>query len=185
MAYIRVIDEDEAEGKLFEVYDHIQSTRGRVSNVLRIQSLDPKALRAHLDLYLALVYGRGPLSRRQRELIAVVVSAVNDCKYCIVHHGEALNQYAKDPAWVDAVAADPSGAEMPADERALADYAISLTTAPGKEREAAVKALRKAGFDDEAILQATEIAAYFNFVNRLVSGLGVEVEPDEDRDYHY
>lgn len=185
MAYIRVVGEDEAEGKLWEVYDHIQQTRGRVSNVMRIQSLDPKGLRAHLDLYLALLYGKGPLTRRQRELIAVVVSAANECHYCVTHHGEALALQARDPDWVREIVADYTAATMEAADRALCDYAVGLTRAPTQGRQKPVEALRKAGFDDAAILHATEVTSYFNFVNRLVNGLGVELEEDSDRDYLY
>lgn len=185
MPFIRVINEDEAEGELFRVYDDIQRTRGRVANVLRIQSLRPKGLKTHLDLYMDTVFGRGPLSRRQREVVAVVVSAVNGCDYCITHHGEALNKYVKDPKWVKALAADPEGYPLEPAERALADYAIDLTRNPAQGRREAVERLRKAGFDDAAILHVTEVAAYFNYVNRLVHGLGVELEEEQDRDYVY
>ncbi len=184
--YIRVIHEDEAEGELFKVYDEIQKTRGRVSNVLRIQSLDPKGLQKHLDLYMAHVYGKGPLSRHDREMIAVVVSTANGCDYCIAHHSDALQKYAKDETWVNQVATDYTQADMPAERRALCDYAHHLTVDPGNNRKAAVETLRAAGFEDEAILQATEIAAYFNYVNRIVHGLGVELEANEDpADYNY
>lgn len=185
MPYIRVIDEDEAEGELFKVYDDIQRTRGRVANVLRIQSLRPRGLKTHLDLYMDTVFGKGPLTRRQRETIAVVVSAANGCAYCITHHGEALQKYVKDPDWVQALAADPEGYPLEAAERALADYALGLTRAPATGRREAVEALRSAGFDDGAILHATEVASYFNYVNRLVHGLGVELEEEDDRDYVY
>ncbi len=185
MPYIRVISEDEAEGDLFKVYDEIQRSRGRVANVLRIQSLRPKGLRTHLDLYMDTVFGKGPLSRRQRELLAVVVSAENECTYCVIHHGEALNKYVKDAAWVKALAADPEGVSLDADERALADYALGLTRSPGRGRKEAVEALRSAGFEDDAILHATEVVSYFNYVNRMVHGLGVELESDDDRDYDY
>ncbi len=183
--YIRVIDEDEAEGPLFKLYDEIQSKRGRLSNVLKIQSLDPKGLEAHLDLYMALVFGKGPLSRRERELIAVVVSSANGCEYCYTHHGEALNKYVKDDAFIQQAIKDYTQLDLPAGERALCDYAVGLTKTPGEGRSDAVEALRAAGFDDEAILQATSITAYFNFVNRMVHGLGVELEGDDARDYDY
>ncbi len=185
MPYIRIISEDEAEGDLFKVYDEIQRTRGRVANVLRIQSLRPKGLRTHLDLYMDTVFGKGPLSRRQRELLAVVVSAVNDCAYCVVHHGEALNKYVKDAAWVQALAAEPETFSLDVQERALADYAIGLTRDPTKGRKEAVDALRAAGFEDDSILHATEVVSYFNYVNRMVQGLGVELEEADDRDYDY
>lgn len=182
--YIRVIDEDEAEGKLFKTYDDIQRTRGRVSNVLRIQSLDPKGLQAHLDLYMAHIYRAGGLTRPQREMIAVAVSATNGCTYCVTHHAEALGKYV-DKSVVGALANDPSSVELEAADKALVDYAVGITKDPSDGRQEAVEALRTAGFSDEDILHATEVAAYFNYVNRLVHGLGVELEDAEDRDYHY
>lgn len=185
MAYIRVIDEDEAEGELFDVYDKVQKTRGRLSNVLRIESLNPRGLRRHLDLYMELLFGKSPLPRKDRELVAVAVSAANACDYCVTHHAEALEQHTKDAELVRRVAKDPDGAELESRDRALVDYALGLTREPGEDRETAVGALRSAGFSDEEILHATEITAYFNFVNRIVTGLGVELEADSERDYDY
>lgn len=185
MAYIPFISEDDAKGKLFEVYDEIQRNRGRVSNILRIQSLDPKALRAHLDLYMCTVFGKGGLSRREAELLAVVVSAANGDDYCTTHHSEALDRYAKDPAWVASLVKDPAKAKLNEREGALVHYALALTQHPTKGQKEAVAALRSRGFTDEQILQAAEIVAYFNFANRLSLGLGVEIEEPKDRDYHY
>lgn len=185
MAYIRTVNEDEADGKLFDVYDEIQRNRGRVSNILRAQSLDPKTLRAHLDLYMATVFGKGGLSRREAELLAVTVSATNGDAYCTTHHAEALDRHAKDPAWVKSLCADPSKAKLNEREAALVHYAVTLTKTPGKGAKEAVNALRSRGFTDEQVLQAAEIVAYFNFANRLSLGLGVELEADGERDYHY
>jgi uncharacterized peroxidase-related enzyme len=185
MSYIKVVGEDEAEGKLFEIYDEIQRNRGRVSNILRAQSLNPKGLRAHLDLYMATVFGKGGLSRREAELLAVVVSATNGDQYCLTHHSEGLDRHARDPEWVKAVAKDPAKAKLSEREAALAHYAIGLTKEPSKGRKEAVSALKSRGFTDEHILQATEIVCYFNFVNRLSLGLGVDLEAAGERDYHY
>src|SRR5688572_27707058 len=178
MAYIKVVGEDEADGKLFEIYDEIQRNRGRVSNILRAQSLDPKALRAHLDLYMATVFGKGGLSRREAELLAVVVSAANGDTYCTTHHSEPLDRYAKDPDWVKAVVSDPAKAKVNDREAALVHYALGLTKHPGKGQKEAVAALRSRGFTDEQILQAAQVVAYFNFVNRLSLGLGVDLEDE-------
>ena len=185
MANIRVIDEDEAEGKLFELYDEIQRNRGRVSNILRSQSLDPKAMRAHLDLYMVTVFGKGGLSRKEAELLAVVVSAANGDTYCVTHHSEGLSRYSEDGEWVRQVAKDPRKARLSPRETVLVEYALGLTQHPGKGGKAAIDALRKAGLRDEEILQAAEITAYFNFANRLSLGLGVELEAAADRDYVY
>lgn len=81
MAWIRVIDEEEAEGRLDELYRRLMEPWGGVDNVLKIHSLNPPSLAAHFELYRTLMYGSSPLSRVQREMIAVVVSAANRCYY--------------------------------------------------------------------------------------------------------
>ena len=185
VAYIRVIHEDEAEGKLFELYDEIQRNRGRVSNILRVHSLEPKSMRAHLDLYMTTVFAKGGLSRREVELIAVAVSGLNGDPYCTTHHKEALFRYAKDGEFVEAFARDWKGVQLSDRERALVDYATALTRHPDKGVKAQVEALRKLGLRDEELLQAAQVVSYFNFANRLAIGLGVDLEPESERDYHY
>ena len=81
MAWIRTIDEDEAEGKLARLYARLVELWGGVDNILKIHSLNPASLQAHFDLYKVVMRGRSPLSRAQREMIAVVVSAANRCHY--------------------------------------------------------------------------------------------------------
>ena len=81
MAWIRMIDEAEADGKLGELYGRFTEPWGGVDNILKIHSLNPDSLLGHFDLYKTLMRGRSPLSRAQREMIAVVVSAANRCHY--------------------------------------------------------------------------------------------------------
>ncbi len=81
MAWIRMVDEHEAEGALGEAYGRVTAARGTVANILKIHSVSPPALRAHLDLYRAVMFGPSELSRRERETIAVAVSSVNGCHY--------------------------------------------------------------------------------------------------------
>lgn len=185
MAYIRVIHEDEAEGKLFDLYDEIQRNRGRVSNILRAQSLDPKAMRAHLDLYMATCFGKGGLSRREAEVMAVAVSTANGDAYGMTHHKDALRRYSHDAGWIEAMAKDAAKAAATPREKALVEYAIALTREPQKGVQKQVEGLKKAGLKDEEILQAAHVVGYFNLANRIAIGLGVELEPDGDRDYHY
>ena len=75
---IEMIHEDEAEGKLKEIYDRLG---GRVANILKVHSLFPQSLDAHIQYYKTIMFGKSPLSRAQREMIATVVSAVNECHY--------------------------------------------------------------------------------------------------------
>ncbi len=81
MAWIKVIAEAEAEGSLAEQYRQLIEPWGGVDNILKIHSLNPASLAAHVLLYKTLMYGKSPLTRPQREMIAVVASAANHCHY--------------------------------------------------------------------------------------------------------
>ncbi len=81
MAWIRTIGKDEADGELSRLYDQIAPGDKVLDNVLGIHSLHPRTLRDHLSLYRTLMYGDGPLARRERELVAVAVSSANRCHY--------------------------------------------------------------------------------------------------------
>lgn len=81
MAWIRTIDEDEAEGMLERLYGRMTEPWGGVDNILKVHSLNPPSLKAHFEIYKTLMRGRSPLSRAQREMIAVVVSKINRCHY--------------------------------------------------------------------------------------------------------
>jgi uncharacterized peroxidase-related enzyme len=81
MAWIKIVREDEAKGRLKELYNRYAEPSGIVDNILKIHSLNVKSLKGHYDLYAHLMRGPSDLSREQREMIAVVVSAVNQCHY--------------------------------------------------------------------------------------------------------
>ena len=81
MAWIRTIDEDEAEGRLEKLYARMTEPWGGVDNILKVHSLNPPSLEGHFELYKTLMRGRSPLSRAQREMIGVVVSQTNRCHY--------------------------------------------------------------------------------------------------------
>lgn len=81
MAWIKMIPETEAEGTLSELYSKLIEPWGGVDNIMKIHSLNPASLVGHFELYKTLMRGKSELSRVQREMIAVVVSALNHCKY--------------------------------------------------------------------------------------------------------
>lgn len=82
MAHIPYVAEDEASVELRQLYDRFRSRRwGSVDNILRIHSLHPRSMETHYDLYRNLMWESGPLSRAQREMIAVTVSSLNRCFY--------------------------------------------------------------------------------------------------------
>ncbi len=81
MAWIKVINKDEATGELKELYDHVLKDDDDVDNILSIHSLHPKTLEAHLMMYEELMRGENNLSKAQREMIGVLVSTLNSCDY--------------------------------------------------------------------------------------------------------
>lgn len=182
MSWIREIGFEDSRGDLRTAYNQLLRSRGKIANILKVHSLRPAALRTHLALYMDLLFAGGGLSRRQRELLAVVVSRENGCDYCVAHHREALSHYIHDEL-LDAIAHGTDDASLDAADRALCAYAAKLTRTPNKVDEQDIAALRAAGFADEDILLANLIVAYFNFVNRIALGLGVAFDEDEVRGY--
>ena len=81
MAYIKTISPSDAQGDLKKIFDAAIHRAGKVYNILRVQSLNPKSLGASMALYMQVMKGPSPLSRAQRELLAVVVSKTNHCEY--------------------------------------------------------------------------------------------------------
>jgi uncharacterized peroxidase-related enzyme len=120
----------------------------------------------------------GPLSRREREAIAVTVSAANGCAYCVAHHLEALRRYEKDEAVLITVRDAPDQLTNPR-LRAMLLYARKLTITPSAMDETQVMALQSEGLTDQDVLRINLVTAYFNFVNRIALGLGVNPDADE------
>ncbi len=80
--WIQVVADNEAEGLLKELYDQERDRRsGEIDNIMSIHSLNPETLRAHADLYHTVMHGKSGLSFAEREMIGVVVSAINKCHY--------------------------------------------------------------------------------------------------------
>jgi uncharacterized peroxidase-related enzyme len=173
VSWIREVDEAAAEGEIAGLYAELREKRGKVSNILKVHSLRPSALRHHLDLYIGVMFGPGRLSRRQRELVAVAVSQTNGCAYCVAHHAEALGRYVRDEEELSALRENALQPFLGPAESAMVEYAIKLTRAPQEVSESDVMALRSAEWADEDILLINLIVAYFNFVNRVALGLGV------------
>ena len=176
MAWIKIIDEENAEDSLKEQYAQLVEPWGGVDNILKIHSLNPESLAAHVKLYKTLMYGKSPLRRTEREMIAVVVSAINQCHYWIVHHGEGLLKLTKDESIVNQLKSDYTLANISTKQMAMLNYAAKLTERPADIFNRDIEELREVGFKDRAILDINQIVAYYAFVNRIADGLGVDLE---------
>lgn len=183
MAWIEEIEVDDADGELAETYARLIAKRGKVANILKVHSLNPKSLNDHLDLYMTIMFGQSGLSRAEREAIAVVVSASNECGYCVAHHTEALKRYVRDEETLALLASADGLETLEPRLSSIVRHAEKLTSAPAAMTESDLDELRAAGLEDRDILDLTLITAYFNFVNRIAMGLGVAMTEDEISGY--
>lgn len=183
MSWIEEINAGEADGKLAETYAELLRQRGKVSNILKVESLNPDALGNHLDLYMTLMFGKSGLSRAEREAVAVVVSASNECGYCVNHHVEALRHFIDDEEILNLLMSADGLETLEPRLSNIVRHAEKLTTAPGAMMESDLGELRAVGLSDKDILDLTLVVGYFNFVNRIAVGLGVDSSDDEVRGY--
>ncbi|MBF8437341.1 peroxidase-related enzyme [Halanaerobiaceae bacterium Z-7014] len=191
MSFLKMINEENATGKLKEIYDKLLGGEGeRLANLLKSQSLNPEILESHLKLYKSIMQGKSGLSRQEREMIAVVVAAVNNCHYCLVHHGAALQQLVdeddkllfKDLAKAYQKPNQPEQekqkqlASLTLREKAILDYARKLTVSPANIIKSDIDKLNDIGLNDKDIHDITQVVSYCNYENRIAQGLGVELE---------
>ena len=172
IARLHVPDEEDIPAEVKELWALPLEKLGFVPNILRVFALRPKHLLGWWAYYDELLRGESGLTKAQREMIAVVVSVANRCHYCIVSHTAALRKLTKDPDFVDRLATGYKYAELDARDRAMLDFAVKLTEASDRCSDQDVEALRDAGWNDEEIMDIAQVAAMFNFTNRLASGLG-------------
>lgn len=189
MSFIKVIHPDEAEGKLAEIYRLVRGPGGQVDHVLQIHSLRPHTLQGHMALYKSTLHDtRNSLPVWYLECIGVLVSRLNECGYCDVHHSsglkrqlrrEKLNFEAYDAAIDRVLAGAREAAPFTSRERAGLDYAMKLTLTPGAIEQADIDRLRRKDFSDGQILEINQVTAYFAYANRTVTGLGVTAEGEK------
>ncbi|AYE84943.1 alkylhydroperoxidase [Sulfitobacter sp. HI0082] len=167
----------EATQKYFDI---CQEKLGMVPNVLRAYAFDIDKLNAFAGMYNDLMLGDSALSKLEREMIAVAVSSVNKCYYCLVAHGAAVREMSGDPQLGEALVMNYRVAKITAKQRAMLDFAVKLTEASAKVEEADRQALRDAGFTDRDIFDIASVAGFFNMTNRVASA--TDMRPNDD--YH-
>lgn len=186
MARIQVVEYAQSEGRLREIYDQIIKSRGKLAEVHKIQSLNPDTIQSHMALYLDIMFSASPLNRATRELIAVIVSRTNNCEYCVAHHAAALQNYWKDEERIQSLIEGKDSEVLGAEELSISQFARQLTMNPSAQIiDSKIQRLKSMGFSDRAILDMNLVISYFNFVNRMVLGLGLELEKDAGEGYKY
>jgi len=182
-AWIEMIKDEDAGAELRDVLELARTPHGTVDNVMRVHSLRPNTMRGHVILYRAALHDdANTLPAWLQETISSYVSILNDCPYSLANHwANAAHLIADgDRAAQIRAALDARSPEIAFAGRELAvlRYAEKLTLRPGEMTRADVDALRAAGLNDGEILETNQIVGYFNYVNRLLNGLGVETDGD-------
>lgn len=162
-------------------FDKCLEKLGFVPNVLRAYAFDNAKLKSFIDMVDDLMLADSGLSKLEREMIAVAVSAVNHCHYCLTAHGAAVRQRGKDPELGELMAQNYRAADLPKRQKAMLDFAVKLTEHPDKMEETDREALRKAGFNDRDIWDIAAVASFYNMSNRMAAA--TEMRPN--REYHY
>jgi uncharacterized peroxidase-related enzyme len=161
-------------------FDICREKLGMVPNVLASLTFDEAKLRAFSDTYNDLMLGESGLSKLEREMIAVVVSSINKCFYCLTAHGAAVRQLSGDPVLGETLVMNFRAARLSTRQRAMLEFAEKITEAPSKLDEPDRQALRDAGFSDRDIYDIANTAAFFNMTNRLSSA--IDMRPNVE--YH-
>ncbi len=159
-------------------FDLCAEKLGFVPNVLRAYAHDIAKLDAFAAMYNDLMLGESGLTKLEREMIAVAVSAENRCHYCLVAHGAAVRALSGDPALGEALVTNYRAAPLDARTRAMLDFAVRVTRASAEIGEPDRDALRAQGLSDRDIWDAAAVAAFFNMSNRMASAVGMVPNPE-------
>ncbi len=172
---------DLASGELSDAtkayFAKCQEKLGLVPNVLLAYSFDEKKLRAFTDMYNDLMLGESGLSKLEREMIAVTVSSINHCFYCLAAHGAAVRQLSGDPRLGEMMVMNFRAADLSERQRAMLEFAVKLTEEPDKIVEEDRAALRQAGFSDRDIWDIASTVGFFNMSNRVAAA--VDMRPND------
>lgn len=163
--------------KYFEVCNE---KLGMVPNVLRAYAFDHAKLDAFKALYNDLMLADSGLSKLEREMIAVAVSSINKCFYCLVAHGAAVRNLSGDPELGEQIAMNYRVAKLDARQRAMLDFAVLMTEASYRIEEDDRQKLREVGFTDRDIWDIAAVASFFNMTNRMASA--TDMRPNQE--YH-
>jgi len=165
----------EATQKYFDI---CQEKLGMVPNVLRAYAFDAEKLNSFTAMYNDLMLGDSALSKLEREMIAVAVSSVNKCFYCLVAHGAAVRQLSGNPVLGEALVMNYKVAPITEKQRAMLDFAVQLTRESASVVETDRQALRDVGYSDRDIWDIASVAAFFNMTNRVASGTNMQPNPE-------
>jgi uncharacterized peroxidase-related enzyme len=184
MTWINTIPFEHATGRLKKLYARVKGPDDNVDNIMMAHSLRPHTMEGHMAIYKNVLHHTGnSLPKWYLEAIGVHVSLLNKCQYCVEHHFEGMvSELGGNRSRAGSIrnalgSGDPFLTFGEREAQGLI-YAGKLTLAATEIEKQDIEQLRKAGFDDGEILEINQVAAYFNYANRTVLGLGINSEGD-------
>lgn len=133
---------------------------------------EPDILRHRSQVYNAILYSRGGLSRSERELASTAVSRANGCVYCASVHSRRFQQLSRRDDVIQQLFNDPSTAGTTDRERAIIAFSIALTHSPDGDHQRHIETLRHVGLSELELLDLIHCIAIFAWANRLMMNLG-------------
>lgn len=161
-------------------FDVCQDKIGMIPNVLQAYAFDIDKLNAFTGLYNDLMLAGSNLSKLEREMIAVAVSSINKCFYCLTAHGAAVRALSDDPILGEMLVMNWRTAGLDARQTAMLVFAEKMTIESHKIEESDRDALRLVGFSDRDIWDIAGVAGFFNMTNRIASA--TDMRPNDG--YH-
>ena len=183
MAWIKFFGYEEATSQLKQIYEKIKGPDNKIDNVLSIHSLRPHTLKGHMALYKNVLHNsNNVLPKWYLEAIGVYVSYLNNCDYCVQHHFSGfkrlLGHSEKANNYLELVKQDRLTDFFEEQYFSGIVYAKKLTLELQNINKSDVDALKAVDFSDGEILEINQVTAYFNYANRTVVGLGVDLKGD-------
>tara|TARA_R110002073_G_scaffold72537_1_gene177490 strand:- start:481879 stop:482484 length:606 start_codon:yes stop_codon:yes gene_type:complete len=183
MPFIKTISYAAADKVLKKLYDRVTGPDNNIDNIMMIHSLRPHTMVGHMSLYKnTLHHSNNTLPKWFLETIGIYVSILNNCSYCVEHHYEGLKRLLADDDRAKVIKKKliTNSFETLFDTNyfLVLRYAEILTREPDKVSENQINELKKSGLDDGQILEVNQVISYFNYANRTVLGLGVNVKGD-------
>ena len=153
---------------------------GFIPNVIKANATDSQRLKTFVNFYNRLMLDEGFLTKMEREMIAVVVSSINKCFYCLVAHGSSLRKLSNDPILGEELVMNYRSSRISKKHKIMLDFSAKLTEFPDKVEDSDRNKLRQENFSDEEILEIAEVTGFFNMSNRIA--LATDMRPNNE--YH-
>ena len=177
---MRFVIEPEPKSDVRELFEEISAagfgTDGVPINFFGVIACRPDMVRFMWDFGRSVLVEQGALPGSLKQMMAMSISAKNNCRYCTVTHTGALEQMGVPTDVIISCVDDPSTAKIPAQQRAILVFAIKAARSANDVTDEDVQRLRECGISEGEILETIAFAAYMNFINTWADATGIEVD---------